>query len=75
MDKLEDRVNKYNNNTYNSTIKIKPVDIKSSTCIDFNVEKNDEDPKFKFGDHERVSRFRNTFTKVRLKLVLKIFSH
>ena len=34
IDKLDDIVNKYNN-TYHSAIKIKPVDIKSSTYINF----------------------------------------
>ena len=33
IDKLDDIVNKYNN-TYHSTIKMKPVDIKSNTYID-----------------------------------------
>ena len=33
VDKLDDIVNKYNN-TYHSTIKMKPVDIKSNTYID-----------------------------------------
>ena len=32
IDKLDDVVNKYNN-TYHSTIKMKPVDVKSSTYI------------------------------------------
>ena len=36
IDKLADMANKYNN-TY-STIKIKSVDVKSSTHIDFNRE-------------------------------------
>ena len=35
IDKLNDIVNKYNN-TYNSTIKIKPVDVKSNTHIETN---------------------------------------
>ena len=35
IDKLDDVVNKYNK-TYHSTIKIKPVDVKSSTYIDSN---------------------------------------
>ena len=39
-------INKYNN-TYHRTIKIKPIDFKSSTYFDFDVENNDEDPKFK----------------------------
>ena len=33
IDKLDDIVNKYNN-TYHSTIKMKPVDVKSTTYID-----------------------------------------
>ena len=32
IDKLDDTVNKYNN-TYRSTVKMKPVDVKSSICI------------------------------------------
>ena len=37
IDKLVDIVNKYNN-TYHSTIRIKPVNVKSNTYIDFNKE-------------------------------------
>ena len=37
IDKLYDIVNEYNN-TYHNTIKIKPVNVKSSTYIDFNKE-------------------------------------
>ena len=35
IDKLVDIVNKYNN-TYHSTIKMKPFDVKSTTYIEFN---------------------------------------
>ena len=38
IDKLDDTVNKYSN-TYHRTIKMRPVDVKSNTYIDFNVEK------------------------------------
>ena len=31
------------NNTYHTTIKMKPVDIKSNTYLDFNVENNDKE--------------------------------
>ena len=48
IDKLDDKVNKYYN-TYHSTIKMKPVDVKSNTYINFSKEINDEDPKFKIG--------------------------
>ena len=39
IDKLDNAVNKYNN-TYHSTIKMKPVDVKSSTYIDSSKEIN-----------------------------------
>ena len=42
IDKLSDIVNEYNN-TYHSKIKMKPVDVKSSTYIDFDKENNDKD--------------------------------
>ena len=62
IDKLHDIVNKYNN-TYNSTIKMKPVDLKSSTYIDFDEKNNKEDPKFKVGDYVRISKYKNNFAK------------
>ena len=46
IDKYDDTDNKYNN-TYHSTIKMKPADVKSSTYIDPSKEMNDIDPKFK----------------------------
>ena len=53
VDMLSDIVNKYNN-TYQSTIKMILVDVRSSTYIDFNKKNNKKDPKFKFGDHVRI---------------------
>ena len=53
IDKLDDIVNKYNN-TYHSTIKMKPVDIKSSTYIDSSKKINHKNPKFKIGDIVRI---------------------
>ena len=46
IDELADIVNKYNY-TYHSSIKVKPIDIKSSTNIDFNNKNNKGNPKFK----------------------------
>ena len=43
IDKLDDIVNKYNN-THHSTIKMKPVDVKSSTYTDFNKKNNEKNP-------------------------------
>ena len=41
---------------YHGTTKIKPFDVKSSTYIDFGVQDNEEDPKFKVCDHVRISK-------------------
>ena len=62
VDELGDIVNKYNN-TCHSTINMKPVDVKFSTYIDFGIENNDKDPKFKVGDHVRISKYKNIFAK------------
>ena len=35
----------------------------SITCNDFDVENNDKDPKFKVGDHVRISKYKNIFAK------------
>ena len=43
IDKLDDIVNKYNN-TYHNAIKMKPIDVKSSTYINSSAEINNEDP-------------------------------
>ena len=42
IDKLDDIVNKYNN-TYYSTIKVKPLDVKSKTYIKSSKEINDKE--------------------------------
>ena len=47
IDKLADIVYEYNN-VYHSTIKIKSIDLKSSTHIDFGKENNEKGPKFNF---------------------------
>ena len=49
--KLGDILNEYNN-TYHKIVKMKPVHIKKNTYIDSNkeVNDNDKDLKFKFGD-------------------------
>ena len=42
---------------------MKPVDVKSSIYIDFSKENNKEGPKFKFGDHVRISKYKSIFAK------------
>ena len=53
--KLDDIVNSYNN-TYHRTIKMKPLNVKQSTYINYSKEINDEDPKFKIGGIVRISK-------------------
>ena len=62
IDKLGDIVNECNN-TYHRTIKMKPVDVKDNTYINFSKEVNDKDPKFKVGHHVRISKYTNIFAK------------
>ena len=62
IDKLDDIVNEYNN-TYYRTIKMKPVDVKDNTYIDFGKENNDKDPKYQVSDHLRISKYKNIFAK------------
>ena len=62
IDKLDDIVSEYSN-TYHTTIKMKPVDVKDNTYIDFKKEVNGKDSKFKIGDHVRISKYKNIFAK------------
>ena len=62
IDKLDDIINEYNN-TYHRTIKIKPIDVKDNTYINIGKEVNGNDPKFKVGDHVRISKYKNIFDK------------
>ena len=60
--KLDYIVNKYNNR-YHSTIKMKPVNVKSKTYIDSSKEVSNNDPKFKIGYTVRITKYKNFFTK------------
>ena len=62
IDKLNTIVNKYNN-TYHTTIKMKPIDVKDNTYINTNKEINYKDPKFKVGAYVGISKYKNTFAK------------
>ena len=62
IDELDDIVDEYNN-TYYRTIKMKPIDVKDDTYIDFEKEVNDKDPKCKVGDQVRISKYKNILAK------------
>ena len=62
IDKLDDIVNECNN-TYDTTIKMKLIDVKDNTYINNNKKINKKDPKFKVGDRVRISKYKNIFAK------------
>ena len=59
---LDDVVAKYNN-TYHSSIKMKPKDVTDDSFVEYNEESNKKDPKFKIGNHVRISKYKNIFAK------------
>ena len=61
FDELYDIVDKYN--TYHSTIKMKPINIKSNSYAEYNIDSNVKDTKFKIDDHVRISKYKNIFAK------------
>ena len=62
VDVLDDIVNKYNN-TVHKTIKMKPIDVTDDYFAEYDEEPNKKDPKFKVGDHVRISKYKNIFAK------------
>ena len=63
FDVLDDIVNKYNM-TVHRTIKMKPVDVASDCYAEYNKDSNKKDPKFKVGDHVKISKYKSIFAKV-----------
>ena len=63
---LDDIVDKYNN-SFQSSIKMKPKDVKDDSLIEskgfpeYVEESSENDPKFKVGDNVRTSRYKNVF--------------
>ena len=62
FDVLDNIVDEYNN-THHKTIKMKPIDVGDDSFVEYNEESNEKDPKFKVGDHVRISKFKNVFAK------------
>ena len=62
FDALDDIVNKYNN-TVHRTIKMKPIDVTSDSFAENNEDSNKKNPKFKVGDHVRISKYKKNFAK------------
>ena len=62
FDVLDDILNKQNN-TVHRTIKMKPIDVTDDSYAEYNKYFNKKDPKFKVGDHVRISKQRNILAK------------
>ena len=62
FDVLNDIVNKYNSPVH-KTIKMKPTDVTDDSYAEYNENFNKKDPKFKVGDHVRISKYKNIFAK------------
>ena len=62
LDVLDDIVDKYNN-TVHKTIKMKPIDVTDDSYAEYNEDFNKKDPKFKVGDHVRISKYKSIFAK------------
>ena len=61
-DASDDIVNKYNN-TVHRTIKMKSIDVTNDSFAEYNEESNKKDPKFKIGDHVKISKYKNILAK------------
>lgn len=67
VEKLNNIANKCNSKFHRKIKKkllmlLKPIDVKSSTYVDFDIDSDDKDPNYKVGDHIRLSKY-NTFAK------------
>ena len=59
---LDDIVNRYNNK-FHKTTKTKPINVTDDSYAEYNENPNKKDPKFKVGDHARISKHKNIFAK------------
>ena len=44
-------------------MKIKPINVTSDSYAEYNEDSNKRNPKFKVGDHVRISKYKNIFAK------------
>ena len=72
FDVFNDIVNKYSN-TIHRTIKMKPIEVSDDSYAKYNEDFNKKNPKFKVGDHGRISKYKNIFAKGYPPLVRKNF--
>ena len=51
------------NNGYHNSIKMKLINVKSSSYAEYYLSSNTKDDKFKIGRHVRISKYKNIFPK------------
>ena len=54
-------------------MKMKPIHVKISTCIDSQVEYDDKGPKFEVGHHKTISKYKIHSFKLIIQKGLKNF--
>ena len=59
---MDDIVSKYNNAVH-KTIKMKPIEVTDDSHAEYSEDFNKKDPKFKVGDHVRISKYKNIFAE------------
>ena len=74
IDKLDYIVGEYNN-AYHRTIKMKLVDVKDNTYIDFKKEVNDKDPTFKVNKSVYIAKSRQRYHKPLNNILLHVSNH
>ena len=62
FDFLDDIVKNYNN-TFQRTMKMKYIDVKSTSYVEYNENPNEKGCKFKAGDHARISNIKTFLLK------------
>ena len=62
FDVFDNIADKYNN-TYHNSIKMKLIDVKSSSYAEYNISSNTKDDESKIGSHVIISKYKNIFTK------------
>ena len=66
-------VDKYNI-SFHRTIETKPIDVKSNSYAEYNMNSGEKSSKFKVGVHVRISKYKNVFVKgYTPKLVRRLF--
>ena len=49
--------------TVHQTIKMKPIDVTDDSYAEYNKDFNKKHPKFKVGNHVRISKYKELFIK------------